>query len=412
MTPAIPIARQHWSIASAVAITLIIQTTISLLRASIPVLAPNIAADRDLSTAIIMFYSPISCVAAFTISFLVPALLNRIGGMGLCLVCVALSALGLLCLLPPSTAVLAAAPVVIGLAGGAMNPASSQILGPRTTARTAGLIMSLKQTGVPFGGVLAGVVLPFLVLRWTWDNAVIGLVLASAGLILLCLPTVRWLNGPTSSAPPARHRLLEPLKQLLAIPGMLSILVAALVFTGMQHCLRSFFTVYLVELGFPLTVAGAAFAASQAAGMVGQIGWAVICDRALGTHTVMWIIGVVMTVAAGLTAMMTPHWPIAALAVVGILYGVSAAGFIPVVLAEVARRSPVGQIGALTSGANLFIISGTLVGPLAFGAVGVLLGYAAAFAVLGACALVVSIIVARPQSLGARVVAAEGADSS
>jgi MFS family permease len=84
---------------------------------------------------------------------------------------------------------------------------------------------------------------------------------------------------------------------------------------------------------------------------------------------------------------------------VGILFGLSAAGFIPVVLAEVARRSPAGEVGALTSGANLFIISGVLVGPLAFGLIGALSGYAAAFAAMGACTLVASIILAGPKAL-------------
>ncbi len=68
----------------------------------------------------------------------------------------------------------------------------------------------------------------------------------------------------------------------LSAVSMLNLLLAAMFFTGMQHCLRSFFTVYLVEtLGLSLSVAGAAFAASQAAGIAGQIGWAMISDRVL-----------------------------------------------------------------------------------------------------------------------------------
>jgi MFS family permease len=399
MTAAPEVSSQRWNVPAAVAISLVIQTVISLLGASIPVLAPQIAADRGLNPEIIAFYSPIICIAAIIMNFLVPYLLDRIGGMGLSLLCVVLSVLGLLCLLLPGTVLLFAAPFALGLAGGAMNPASSQVLGPRATARTAGLIMSLKQTGVPVGGVLAGILLPFLVLRWGWEHAVVVLVVASAGLVIVHLPTVRWLNGPRSSVRPAPYRPFEPVKRLLAIPGMPAILGAALLFTGMQHCLRSFFTVYLVSwLGLPLTVAGVAFAASQVAGIVGQIGWAVLSDR-LGSRMVMSIIGVVMTLAAVLTAIITPGWPLAAIVTVGILFGLSAAGFIPVVLAEVARRSPAGEVGALTSGANLFIISGVLVGPLTFGLIGALSSYAAAFAAMGACTLVASIILAGPKAL-------------
>lgn len=395
MTASVAIPWQRWSVPSAVAITLVIQIVISLLAAAIPVLAPQIAAERGLNVNLVTFYSPIVCIAAFAMSFLVPALLGRIGGMGLSLTCVWLSAVGLLCLLPLSAVLLVVAPFMIGLANGAMNPASSQILGPRTTARTAGLIMSLKQTGVPIGGALAGIVLPFFAILWGWENAVVVLAAVSMALIFACLPTVRWLNGMASSA---RYRPFEPVKRLLAIPGMPSFLVAAMSFVGMQYCLRSFFTVYLAEtLGFPLTVAGTAFAASQAAGVVGQIGWAVLSDRTLPSRTVMSIIGVVMTLAAVLTAGMTPRWPISALMAVGVLYGVSAAGFIPVVLAEIARRSPSAEVGAFTSAANLFLIGGVLIGPLVFGLIAALSSYGMAFAALGACSLTASLIVARPQ---------------
>ena len=55
-----------------------------------------------------------------------------------------------------------------------MNPASSQVLGPRTTAQTAGLVMSIKQTGVPLGGVMAGALVPMLALHSGWRAAAAG----------------------------------------------------------------------------------------------------------------------------------------------------------------------------------------------------------------------------------------------
>jgi MFS family permease len=79
---------------------------------------------------------------------------------------------------------------------------------------------------------------------------------------------------------------------------------------------------------------------------------------------------------------------------VAALFGISAAGFIPVVLGEVARHSPSGQVGAMTSGANLFVISGALLGPLVFGAVSSGLGYPAAFIALALCTLVGTVAVA------------------
>jgi MFS family permease len=64
---------------------------------------------------------------------------------------------------------------------------------------------------------------------------------------------------------------------------------------------------------------------------------------------------------------------------VAAVLGFSAAGFIPVILGEVARHSAPGQVGALTSGANVFVIAGAFFGPLAFGGIGSVLSYRAAF---------------------------------
>ena len=127
----------------------------------------------------------------------------------------------------------------------------------------------------------------------------------------------------------------------------------------------SFFVVYLVtdqQLG--LVTAGVAFSVSQAAGMIGQVGWAALSDRVLSVHAVMAIIGTLMSAAALCTASMTPHWPLDAIIVVAAVYGISAAGYLPVLLGEVAKRSPPGQVGALTSGAQLFPLCGSILGPL------------------------------------------------
>jgi len=388
MSRSAPALLKRLDVPAAVALSLLVQTIIALLAASIPVLAPEIATDRGWNVDMIAFYAPILYLAAFFFSFQIPRILQQLGGMGLSLLCLAFSALGLLCLLPPSIALAVAAPLALGAANGGMNPASSQVLGPRTSARNAGIIMSIKQTGVPLGGMLAGVLVPILVLRSGWQGAVLSLAGASALAAIALLPTVRWLNGARGSGQLASFRPLEPVKRIWAMPGMRSFIAAAMTFVAMQQCLRSFFTVYLVSaLGFSLTTAGLAFGASQGAGIVGQILWAFAADRLIRPHAVMAIIGVVMSIAALLTATFSSEWPVTAIVAVAMLYGLSAAGFIPVVLGEVARRSAPGEVGALTAGANTYLIVSMLVGPLVFGAVASALGYAAAFTVFGMLSL-------------------------
>jgi len=230
------------------------------------------------------------------------------------------------------------------------------------------------------------------VLRSGWRGATIDFVLAALIVVIGLLPTVRWLNGGQKFNPKP-FRPLEPIKRFLALDGMVSFIISAMTVVALQQCLRSFFTVYLVHsVGFSLGVAGLAFGVSQGAGIVGQIVWAVAADRLLRPHTVMCIIGFLLAIAAALTATFTPAWPLTGILAVATLFGLTAAGFIPVVLGEVARRSPLAEIGAMTAGANIFLIASMLVAPLAFGAIASSLNYAAGFIALSGCALSGSIV--------------------
>jgi MFS family permease len=388
---------RRFDVQLAVALSLIVQTAASLLAACVPVLAPDVAATRGWDVTLVAFYPTVLYATAFFVSFKVPQLLKRLGGMGLSVTCLAVTAVGLLCLLSPRLALIAGAPLAAGFASASMNPASSQVLGPRTTSANAAFVMSIKQTGVPLGGVLAGLLIPVLVARFTWPNAVLVLFVASMAMAVMLLPSVRWLDRAASSAWPAAYRPLEPVKHLVALPNMLPILVASFVFTGMQLCLRTFFTVYLVKnQGLSLVSAGLAFSVSQAAGIVGQVGWAALSDRLLTARQVMVVIGIVMSVAAVLTATMTANWPIYAVVAIAAAVGVSAAAFVPVVLGEVARQSPPGYVGALTSGVQLFLLAGALIGPLLFGAIASQFGFANAFMAAAGCTFVGAAMLAIP----------------
>lgn len=389
-----------FDVLAAVFISLVVQMTVSLFAASVPVLAPAIAAERGWNPTVVAFYPIVVYVTALLVSFHIPALLFRMGGMGLSLASVVISGAGLLLLLLPYAAAATSASVAIGCGTAAMNPASAQMLGPRTTARTAGLVMSIKQTGVPLGGVMAGAFVPNLTSQFGWRTAAVELAAIGLVLAIVLLPSINWLNGVARAAKPAAFRPLDPVRHLLAAPGMPTLLFASLTFNGMQLCLRSFFVVYLVtDQQLSLVTAGVAFSVSQAAGMIGQVGWAALSDRVLSVHAVMAIIGTLMSAAALCTAAMMPRWPLGAIFVVAAVYGVSAAGYLPVLLGEIAKRSPPGQVGALTSGGQLFPLGGSILGPLAFGGMAVVTGLPAAFTLAAVSTLAGTALLAVPHRL-------------
>jgi MFS family permease len=57
--------------------------------------------------------------------------------------------------------------LIAGFGYGAVNPATTVLSNPATARRRA-LVMSVKQAGVPAGGIVAGAVLPVLALAFGW----------------------------------------------------------------------------------------------------------------------------------------------------------------------------------------------------------------------------------------------------
>src|SRR5512135_3273412 len=79
---------------------------------------------------------------------------------------------GLVLLTVGSMPLLLASALVLGLGYGPITPASSHILAKTTPPHMMSFVFSVKQTGVPLGGALAGIVVPPLVLLGGWRSAV------------------------------------------------------------------------------------------------------------------------------------------------------------------------------------------------------------------------------------------------
>jgi MFS family permease len=391
-------AVKSWELAAAVCATLLVQTAISFLIACVPVLAPVISTSRDANVDLIAFYGPITYLVAFLASFQVPKLLQALGGYGLGLLCVGVSAIGLLFLLPQAIAFAIAVPIAAGMATGAMNPASVEVLGPRTTPSNAALILSIKQTGVPLGVMIAGALAPAMAVHVGLQAAILYFVAASAVLLVGLAPLARWLNGEAKAPLKGPYRPLGPAKELLTLPRMKEVALVGAVFCGMQVAFRSFFIIYLVrDLNMNLVTAGLAFSLSQIAGMIGQIGWALVADRFLDIRQTLGTIGFLIGGAAIITAWLVDGSASAWIMIVAIVFGATVAGFMPVLFGEIARRAPAGQAGALTAGLNLFLIGGSIAGPLIFGAIAYCFGYSVAFFVtgLGTCLAVATVFLDR-----------------
>jgi MFS family permease len=374
-----------WRSAAVTLLCFVAQALSSFIALSVPVLAPSLATAHGLSGSLIGYYPFFMYLAALAATFGAARFLHGVGPMKVALASVALSALGLPVMLGGARVLLIVGALVIGAGYGPVVPTTSQVLSAGADARYANLIFSLKQTGAPLGGLLAGLVIPPMIAALSLPGAVttlVGVTLVACLLLALAAPFAD--RGVPRSL--TRPRFFEPILAVLRVPTLRRMVAASFTYSGMQLCLGAFLPVYLVEReGLSLSAAGWVFGVSQVGTMVGRLVYGWIADRLLSPLVVVVGLGFAMALSALGVALFTPAWPLGLMAFVACLYGATAMGWNGVLYAEVARQAPAGQSGLMTSGAVSINFIGVLVGPLLFSATMALShSYEAGFAAMAA----------------------------
>jgi MFS family permease len=127
---------------------------------------------------------------------------------------------------------------------------------------------------------------------------------------------------------------------------------------------------FLTErIGLALVTAGAVMAAAQVAAIGGRILWGWVADRFLPTRQLLCLLGLVMAASAAALSLVTPGWPVAAIAAVTVMLGASGLGWNGIYLAEVATLAPTGKAGLVTGGALSLTFLGIVIGPALFSVV-------------------------------------------
>ncbi|HSB23622.1 MAG TPA: MFS transporter [Burkholderiaceae bacterium] len=287
------------------------------------------------------------------------------------------SAAGLLLLAATWLPLAAVGAALVGLGYGPITPASSQMLARTTDPRHYAVVFSIKQTGVPLGGVIAGLIVPPLVALGGAVGALWGLAALCAAAAASALPLSHELDRERDRTArwPTRAQVLAPTRLVAGHAVLRAIALCTFVFSMVQVSLTSYMVSYLTgDLRWTLTAAGAALAASQLAGVVGRIVWGFVADRWLGARRMLLALASAMMACGLLMPWIGPTT--AALAVVALMcaYGATAVGWNGVYLATVARVAPPGQAGNATAGTLFFTFFGVVIGPPIFGATGTAFG--------------------------------------
>jgi MFS family permease len=394
-TPPVSTVRRH-AAATALTVTLALQMYTSLAATATSVLAPIIATDLGLSPNLIGIFVGILYAGSMVGSLAAGGFVERFGAIRVSQACVLLCAASLAAVCagaaPPSplVALLAIAPLALGLGYGPITPASSHLLIRTAPPSRMALTFSIKQTGVPAGAALAGALLPGLALAQGWRATYLAVVALGILIVVAAQPTRESLDVDRH---PGRAISLSgvfaPLRIVIGTRALAELALTGFVYAATQVCLASFLVIYLTEtLGFGIVAAGLALTGANVGGIAGRIVWGGTADRWVPPRVLLGLIGVGAAVCAYATAAFGPAWPAPLIYAICVVFGATAIGWNGVQLAEIARRSPAGHAGKVTGASGFITFAGVVLGPPTFALLAATTGsYRAGFLIFGSASL-------------------------
>ncbi len=348
--------------------TLAVQALVSMASITVPVLAPAASAELNVSAGYIGLYVALVYLGSMMSSAASGDLIRRIGAIRISQFCLVLCASGLAMLTVGAKPALVASALLIGFGYGPVTPASSHILARTTPPHMMSFVFSLKQTGVPVGGALAGAVVPALVLLGGWRVAAYAVACLCLLTAVIAQPIRRENDADRDPARPISPR--GPVRALALVasdPAVRRLSTCSFFFSALQLCLVTYLVTYLTsQLGYSLVQAGLMLSVAQGAGIFARIGWGALADRSRRPAAILGMIGCAMAVASAAMALSSPEWPRALVAVLCAVFGGTAIGWNGVFLAEVAREAPKGKTVEATGGALFFTFFGVLITPPLF----------------------------------------------
>jgi MFS family permease len=332
---------------------------------TLPALAPAASADLGISSALIGYQISI-LAAAMLFSLLFGGNLSvRWGACRVTQIGLALCGAGCLIAAGPNVAFFFTSAIFLGLGYGLLSPAASHLLMRYTPAHRRNVLFSLKQTGVPLGGIGASLIAPAVatLFGWRWALVVTAAMLAAI-IAVLQMRRARWDDDRTPEAPVVVNPL-EGLSMVWRQRTLRNLAIAGAFLVIPQIGLTTFTVVLFVEeAGYTLIAAGFVLTASQVGGVAGRVFWGWMADVTRSCYTALAILCVVMIAAALACFLITPAWTLPLACLVFFVFGSTATGWNGAFMAEVARLVPAKLVSRTTAGALFYVNIGKMVGPI------------------------------------------------
>lgn len=362
-------------------VTMFPQAIMSMVVLTPPVVADQVTRAVNLPVEAAGFYTTLNYFFIACGTLCSGVLIPLIGPLRLSFACIFAGGFALALFGLASVPAIVTAVAFMGLCYGPLTPSSTQAIASQGRIENIALFMSVRQTAVPIGGILAGLVVPPLVVRFHLPTAMlmIGAVVTLAALFAgFGLKIVR--SEVPLSKPLGRVGFFAPLRHMLQDGDLLKLSFGSMIYGALQLTISSLLVVFLMStLGHDLIAAGLFLGVSQTGAVIGRIGWGFLADRLSALRAVLAGVGVGMSVTCVLAGMLWPSAPDWYLGVVVFALGATTSGWNGVFLTCLIKAVPIEKAGFAASGSLLFSYFGIVLGPPLFGILALLTSFSTAF---------------------------------
>ncbi|HKC28892.1 MAG TPA: MFS transporter [Jatrophihabitans sp.] len=246
--------------------------------------------------------------------------------------------------------------LISGLGYGWVNPPTNVISNPINVRRRA-LSMSVKQTGIPLGGSLAGLLVAPVAAAHGWRTSLFVPITLCAVLAVVC---ARWcpIRSDSGSFAVASERTVK-----LKLPGGWAF---GLLMNGVQGSIFAFLTLYLTEeRGLSTASAGLCLSVLLVGGVLGRPFWGWASDRM--HHDRVRVLQLTAAIA-GVLLLLLASVPTTVVYLLLPVIGMSAVGWNGAFIATVAEAARAGTVGFDTGISFVMVNVGAVLAPPTVGA--------------------------------------------
>lgn len=280
-----------WPLAS----MLTVQSLVTMALLSVPVFAVVAAIDLGVPARWIGGYISLVYITAMASSGMGGLFTLRFGAIRMCQACLAIAAISLCLTATGWLPLVVLGALVMGIGYGPPTPASSHLLSRYTPPRLMPLVFSVKQTGVPLGGALAGAIIPVLVLAQGWRAASLYIAAVCLVAMVALQPLRAKFDADRDPGQRLRGNLLTPFRKVMADAVLRRFAFMSFLYSSVQMCLVAYFVTFLVEdITLDLVTAGLVMAVAQTAGIFGRILWGSLSGLVMTARRILALLGLGM----------------------------------------------------------------------------------------------------------------------